>query len=377
MENLKVALVHDWLTGMRGGEKVLEVLCELFPSASLYTLVYNPGSVSSTIEGMKIHTSYLDRMPFKESRYRSFLPLMPSAVESFDLSGFDLVISTSHAVAKGAIPPPQALHVCYCHTPMRYIWDQYGAYFGPGRANLGARMAMLMFRPYLRSWDVRTSARVHHFVANSENVAQRIRRLYGRDSEVIHAPVDVSRFMATGAKGDHYLVVSALVPYKRVDIAVDAFRVGTKKLLVVGNGPERDHLANRASANVEFLGWMPDEALARLYAQCRAVIFPGLEDFGIVPLEAMASGKGVIAFGEGGVMETVVGSGRNRTGVFFRRQTVADLRNAIDEFERIHLDPVRIRKHAEKFDRGIFRKKIQGLLERKIDEHLGLRVEKR
>ncbi|HEY6951530.1 MAG TPA: glycosyltransferase, partial [Bacteroidota bacterium] len=220
---LRVALVHDWLTGMRGGEKVLEVLCELFPEATLFTLLHNKGAMSPVIEQMNIKTSFVQSLPLKAGQYRKYLPTFPRAIESFDFSDYQLIISSSHCVAKGAIPAAGALHICYCHTPMRYVWEQYDEYFGKDRADMFTRLAMRFVAPKLREWDVRTSSRVHFFVANSENVAKRIERHYSRSSDVVHAPVDTSLFKVSDRCQNYYLIVSALVPYKRVDLAVDAF----------------------------------------------------------------------------------------------------------------------------------------------------------
>ncbi|MEX2088527.1 MAG: glycosyltransferase, partial [Bacteroidota bacterium] len=304
-----IAIVHDWLTGMRGGEKVLEVLCELHPGADLFTLLHNPGTVSPAIERMSIRTSFVNSLPFKENGYRRYLPLFPRAIESFDFSPYDLILSTSHCVAKGAVPRAGALHICYCHTPMRYVWEMYDDYFGKGRAGVLTRAAMKFFAPRLRQWDVRSSDRVHFYVANSQNVARRIHRHYGRAADVIHPPVDTSLFRSSERDEGYYLIVSALVPYKRVDLAVRVFNILGERLLVVGKGPELETLKAMASKRIEFLGWQPDSELAGLYAGCRALVFPGVEDFGIVPLEAMASGKPVIAFGRGGALETVVAEG--------------------------------------------------------------------
>jgi glycosyltransferase involved in cell wall biosynthesis len=362
----KIALVHDWLTGMRGGEKVLEVLCELFPQATLFTLLHNKGSVSRGIEEMEIHTSFIDRLPFKSGRYRNYLPLFPRAIESFDFSGYDLILSTSHAVAKGARPAPGALHICYCHTPMRYVWEQYDQYFGPGRANLLTRAAMSFFAPRLRKWDAVSSSRVHSFVANSQNVAERIRQYYRRTADVIYPPVNVDQFTVSEGDDGYYLIVSALVPYKRVDLAVEAFKRSGERLLIVGTGPESSRLQSVASRNIEFLGWQPDAELAGLYARCRALIFPGIEDFGIVPLEAMASGKPVVAFGQGGALETVVDDPQRATGVFFREQTPEALKEALVKLGSLKLNPHTIRARAEQFDRKIFKENYRRYVERRV-----------
>ncbi|MCX8010893.1 MAG: glycosyltransferase, partial [Ignavibacteria bacterium] len=241
-DNLKIALVHDWLTGMRGGEKVLEVLCELFPNADLFTLLYNKGKLSPKIEKMNIKTSFIDKLPFKTTKYRNYLPLFPKAIESFDFSNYDLIIPTSHCVAKSAKPSNRALHICYCHTPMRYVYDMYDEYFGKGKAGLLTRLAMSYFAPKLQAWDIRTSDRVHHFIANSKYVAGRIKRYYNREADVINPPVDTSTFQLSEKDKGYYLVVSALVPYKRVDLAISLFNKNRKKLLIVGDGPELEKL---------------------------------------------------------------------------------------------------------------------------------------
>lgn len=362
----KIALVHDWLTGMRGGEKVLEVLCELYPQAALFTLLHNKGSVSRVIEEMEIHASFIDRLPYKSGRYRNYLPLFPRAIESFDFSGYDLILSTSHAVAKGAQPAHGALHICYCHTPMRYVWEQYDQYFGPGRAGLLTRAAMSFFAPRLRRWDAWSSSRVHFFVANSQNVAERIRQYYQRTADVIYPPVSVDQFTLSEEDDGYYLIVSALVPYKRVDLAVEAFNRSGERLLIVGTGPESSRLQSVASRNIEFLGWQPDAELARLYARCRALIFPGIEDFGIVPLEAMASGKPVVAFGQGGALETVVDDPQRATGVFFREQTPEALREALVRLRGLKLNPQTIRAHAGQFDRKMFKENYRLYVERRV-----------
>ena len=369
MSNLRVALVHDWLTGMRGGEKVLEVLCELYPQATLFTLLYNKGSVSDTIEKINIRTSFVDRLPLKATKYRNYLPLFPKAIESFDFSGFDLVFSSSHAVAKGARPAPGALHICYCHTPMRYVWELYEEYFGQGRAGALTRAAMSIVAPRLREWDVRSSDRVNFFIANSRNVADRIRQYYRRPADVIHPPVNVDQFLVSEKDEGYYLIVSALVPYKRVDLAIEAFNELGERLLVVGSGPESKRLQSIASRNIQFLGWKNDLELSRLYAGCRALIFPGIEDFGIVPLEAMASGKPVIAFGKGGALETVVDHSPSPTGIFFHEQSVSALKDAMVQFSTSKFDPLMIRSHAERFARPQFKERLHRFVAEKLELH--------
>jgi glycosyltransferase involved in cell wall biosynthesis len=354
MGQQRVALVHDWLTGMRGGEKVLEVLCELFPDADLYTLVHIPGRVSPAIERHRIVTSFLQKLPAIERRYRYYLPLMPRAIEQFDLSGYDRVISTSHCVAKGVIPGPRATHWSYCHTPMRYIWDQYPEYFGPGRASWMTRIAMRLVRPYLRRWDIATVPRVQHFIANSQNVRERIQRIYHRDADVIYPPVDYEFYSQRPAEYDQetpppfYLIVSALAPYKRIDLAVQAFNRWKQQLLIIGDGPELARLRAMAGPHVNFSGWLDAEPLRWHYAHCQALIFPGEEDFGIVPLEAMSAGRPVVAYRKGGALETVV---EQKTGLFFDHQTPDSLLEALQRLNSVRFHPDTIRGHARQFSR--------------------------
>jgi glycosyltransferase involved in cell wall biosynthesis len=310
----------------------------------------------------------MQHVPGAERHFRYLLPFFPAAVGRFDLREYDLVLSSSHCVAKGARAGAGALHVCYCFTPMRYVWDLYDDYFGR-RASLATRAVMPAVAAALRRWDRASSRRVHHFVAISQYVAGRIHRSYGRDADVIYPPVDVRRFpSADGPPEDQYFVVSALVPYKRVDLAVAAANKLGRRLLVVGTGPERARLEALAGPTVEFLGWQSDEAVARLYGRCRALLFPGLEDFGIVPLEAMAAGRPVIAYGQGGALETIVGLGTGPeppTGVFFGEQTVEALVDALRRFEaNAHrFAPKALRARAEVFDRPRFKDRVAGYLE--------------
>lgn len=357
--NLNIALVHDWLTGMRGGEKVLEVLCELFPDATLFTLVHKKNSVSQKIEKMKIVTSFLQNLPKSQIKYQYYLPIMPLAIEKLNLKNFDIIISSSHAVAKGVIKRNDAVHICYCHTPMRYIWDQYENYFGRERAGFAVRTAMKFVRKYLQNWDVESSNRVDHFIANSKNVQSRIKNIYNRESYVIYPPVDTEKFKVSEKNGDYFLVVSALVPYKRIDIAIEAFNELNEKLIIVGIGNEMEKLKAIAGKNIEFHGWVDDHKLSEYYENCKALIFPGEEDFGIVPLEAMATGKPVIAYAAGGALETVIESNELKTGVFFYKQNKKSLIEAIERFKAENFVPEKIRAHAVCFDRSIFRERIE------------------
>ena len=357
----RVALVHDWLTGMRGGERCLEVLCELFPDAPLFTLLHVPGSVSSQIERRRIVTSFVQRLPNASERYRHYLPTFPLAIRRFDLSGYDLVVSMSHCVAKGVRVAPRALHLCYCFSPMRYVWDLSSDYFGPGHG-LAARVLGPPIAAALRRWDRRTSG-VHRFVAISRHIGDRIRRAYDRSADVIYPPVDVQRFEIADAADDYYLVVGALVPYKRIDLAVGAANRLGRRLVIVGTGPEDARLRALAGPTVSFLGWQPDAEIARLYARCRALIFPAVEDFGITPLEAAAAGRPTLALARGGALETMVGSDvadAPPTAVFFAEQTVDALVEAIERFERAadRFDAKALRARAESFDRPIFKQKL-------------------
>lgn len=362
----RIALVHDWLTGMRGGEKCLEVLCELFPNAPIYTLLHVKGTMSPLIESREIHTSFIQRFPFVERKYRMYLPVFPLAIQSFDFSQFDVLISMSHCVAKGAIPRPGALHLCYCFTPMRYVYEMYDEYFGKYQAGALTRAAMLVVAPMLRLWDRRTASRVDHFVAISDHIRKRIERHYGRNAEIIFPPVDVKRFRVSRRDDGFYLIVSALVPYKKVDLAVNVFNETGKRLVIVGKGPDEEKLRRLARPNIEFVGWKNDDELATLYGGCTALVFPGEEDFGIVPLEAMASGKPVIAYGKGGALETVQDG---ISGVFFHEQTVRSLEDAVYRAARIRFDPLQISSRATLFSRSIFKNNLKAFIEEKVDQH--------
>jgi len=356
----RIALVHDWLTGMRGGERCLEAVCELFPQAPLFTLLHVPGSVSPTIERRRIVTSFVQRLPGAATRYRHYLPLFPAAVRGLSLAGFDVVLSLSHCVAKAVRVPPGALHLCYCFTPMRYVWDLEADY--ADGAGWLTRLALPPMAAALRRWDRRTEG-VHEFVAISRHISERIRRVYGRDAAVIYPPVDLDRFRIAPAVDDYYLVVSALVPYKRVDLAVLAANRTGRRLLVVGHGPEEARLRALAGPTVTFLGWRSDAEVAQLYARCRAVLFPAVEDFGIVPLEAAAAGRPTLALAQGGALETMVGldAGAPPTAVFFREQTADALAGAIATFEAAahRFEPKALRAHAAQFDRPRFAQRIR------------------
>jgi len=324
---MRVAIVHYWLLNQRGGEAVLEALCRLLPDADLFTLFYDPQRVSPAIRERHITASFLNPL---RRHYRALLPFMPMALEHFDLRGYDLVISSESGPAKGVLVPSGARHICYCHTPMRYLWDLYPAYLHEWTHSPWKRAMMAPVASYLRLWDYASAARVDEFIANSLNVSRRIWRCYRRQSQVIHPPVAVETFYWR-APEDYYLIVSELVPYKRVDTAVRLFSRTGRKLRVVGDGPELANVKSMARANVEFCGRVSAEELRELYARCRAFILPGEEDFGITPVEALASGKAVIALGRGGVLESAPPEG----GIFYEEPDERQLEDAIGRFEKV------------------------------------------
>ena len=364
---MKVAIVHDWLTGMRGGERCLEVLCEIFPEADLFTLIHYRGAVSPIIENRRITTSFVQSLPGASRWYRNYLPLFPLAIERFDLRPYDLVISSSHCVAKGVRTAPHQLHLCYCYTPMRYAWDMFHEYRDKERLSGLTRLVMAPIMNYLRIWDYASSARVDYFVANSTAVARRIRKYYRRDCTIIPPPVESTYFTPNGVKRfEYYLYVSRLVRYKRADLAVEAFNRLGLPLLVVGEGPEKQRLERIAAPNVKFVGRKSEEALRELYRGCRALIFPQEEDFGIVPLEAQACGRPVIAYGVGGALDTVV---PGATGVFFTEQSAESLVSAVRRFRDCDFDSSRIRGHACAFDTEAFKNAFRAFVEQKHREH--------
>jgi glycosyltransferase involved in cell wall biosynthesis len=344
---------------MRGGEKVLAELCRLFPDASIHTLVHRPGSVAPAIEATRIETSFLQHLPFATTHYRYYLPLFPLAAHRLKIeSPVELVISSSHAAAKAVVPPRGARHICYCHSPMRYIWDDGGDYFKFGASRHARRIALAPFKHWLRTWDRHSSTRVDRFVANSEYVRRRIGEIYGRDATVVHPPVDTEFFAPSRAtRGDAGLVVSALVPYKRVDLAIRAFSRLGRRLRVVGTGTERRALERVAGPSIEFLGSVTGDALRALYNISKVLVFPGREDFGIVPVEAQACGLPVVAFGGGGALESVTDG---KTGVLFDEQTEESVIDAIERFDALRFDEATLRANAERFGVARFR---TGILE--------------
>ena len=374
---MKTAIVHDWLTGMRGGERVLEVICERYPGADLFTLLHVSGSVSRSIERLPIHTSALQRLPGVDRYYRECLPLFPTLIEQFDLERYDLVISSSHCAAKSVITRPGSTHICYCHTPMRYAWDQFDAYFGPARVGPLVSAALRPLLAGLARWDRDTAGRVSRYLTNSQHVAGRIRQYYNREATVVYPPVDTEFFhpdtvlaVNTGAAARYALVVSALVPYKRIDVAIEACRLAGVPLKIVGIGPERTRLERSAgNADVEFLGRLSDEEVRHLYQHTGVVLLTGEEDFGIVPLEAQACGTPVIALGRGGALETVV---PDENGLLVDELTADAFADAIRHVMQRRFDPIRIRRSTERFSRARFGDQIEALVDETIKARCGL-----
>jgi len=364
---MRVAIIHDWLNGMRGGEKVLEELLQLVPDATIYTLLHEKGKVSPLIESRPIVTSWLNRIPGIYRHYRNLLPLFPSAIESFDLSSYDLVISSSHSAAK-AVRPGNALHICYCHTPMRYVWDAEDDYsFDPIR-----RLAMRCMREPLQRWDCEAANRVHHFIANSHFVRERIRSYYGRDAEVIHPPVDTDFFQpsAPALRGDFYLAAGAMVPYKRFDLIVEAFNRLGRRLIVAGHGSELAALRRMAAKNVEVRGRVSDVEMRRLYCSAKGLIVAAREDFGIVSVEAQSCGCPVIAFAAGGSLE-IVQDGRN--GILFAEQHADDIARAVRRADAMSWPVEQVRQHVEAFSRETFQRRVWKLIVDRLESHCGKR----
>jgi glycosyltransferase involved in cell wall biosynthesis len=361
---VRVALVHDWLVTWRGGEKVLAALAELFPDAPIFTLFHEPSAMPDAIERHPIVSSFLDRLPGARGRHRQFLPLMPAAIRSLDVGPVDLVISSSHCVAKGVRIPPGARHLSYVHAPLRYMWDRFDDYFGPGRAAGPVRLAARALRPAFQAWDVATAASVDRFVANSAHVAAQIAERYQRFATVVYPPVELERFVEGTleglGQGGYFLCLGALAPYKRVDLAIEAFaRLGLP--LWIGGSGQSEAWLSRLPPTVKVLGQVPDAELPALYRNARALVFPGLEDFGITPLEAQACGRPVIAYGAGGALETVT----PQTGVFFGEQTVEALVEAVRSFVAFErgFSPAAARAQASRFTKAAFQAGIRQALE--------------
>ena len=356
---MKLALVHDWLTGMRGGEKALEVVCERFPDAELFTLIHIRGAVSPVIERRRIHTSFIQHLPGAQRFYRNYLPLFPTAIEGFSFDRFDRVLSLSHCVAKSVVVPGGVPHLDYCFTPMRYAWDQFDAYFGPERLGTLGSAAMRPVMRHLARWDKETAGRADRYVAISHYVAGRIHRYYERVASVVYPPVDTDFYRPDGSTPEPFaLIVSALVPYKRIEIAIDACDRAVVPLKIAGDGPERRTLEAHARGRAEFLGRVSDDDLRVLYRRASVVLLPGEEDFGIVPLEGMACGRPVVALGRGGALETVVPG----TGVLVDDTSADAFACAIADAMSTRFDAGAIRAHAERFGRERFGDELEALV---------------
>lgn len=362
---LKVAIVHYWLVNMRGGEKVVEALCEMYPQADIYTHVVDESAISETLKKHNIKTSFISRLPRAIRWYQKYLPLMPMALEQLDLKKYDLVFSSESGPAKGFLVNPGTLHICYCHTPMRYLWDMYHDYLKEA-----GRLTRFLFRfisHYMRMWDYSSSRRVDHFIANSENVARRIRKHYGREADVVFPPVAVEDFYTSDEDGEFYLMIGQLVGYKRADLAVEAFNKMGKRLVIIGEGEQLESLKKVANSNITLLGRQPFKVIQDHYARCKALIFPGEEDFGIVPVEAMAAGRPVIAYAEGGALETVKDG---ETGIYFNEQSTESLIAAV---ERLESEPELLKRdvivnHASSFKKERFKSEMQSIIERLLKE---------
>jgi len=367
LQNLRVALVHHWLVRMRGGERVLESFCKVFPQADIYTLVFDAQGISERIRCHNITTSWIQKLPRATRYYSQYLPLFPLAIEQFDLSAYDLVLSSDAAVGKGVITRPETCHICYCHTPLRYAWSAYHTYLRSVPSAWKRRLAAFLMS-YLRMWDAVASTRVDYFIANSEAVSRRIQKYYRRESAVIYPPVAISDFEVSSSPGDYYLAVGQLAPYKRFDLAVDAFNELGRPLLIVGDGPEHSRLSRRAGKNITIVGWTTGETLQRYLSHCRALIFPGEEDFGMIAVETHAAGRPVIALSKGGAVETVI---PEVNGLLFEEETVASLVNAVRQFEVIEsrFSPPSIRRTAAPFGEERFEQELTRFVCEKVQEH--------
>lgn len=363
-KDMKVAIVHDWLTTKGGGEKIVSYFADIFPDATIYTSICNKNNLFDNLKNKKIITAFKNRK--NSLNHRKYYPFLPAAFESFDLTDYDLVISSSSSCAKGVITSPDTLHICYCHSPMRYAWNFYSEYTKDIK-NPIKKTLIKYFMNYMRMWDVTSSSRVDYFIANSQNVAKRIQKYYRRDSTVITPPVDTNFFIPGTIDEEYFLIVSRFVKYKRIDLAIEAFNELGLPLKILGDGPEYKHLNSIKKDNIEIIKNPDDNTLLKYYQNCRALIFPGEEDFGITPLEAQSCGRPVIAFKKGGLLETVI---ENKTGIFFDKQDKDNLKQAVLYFDFISFDKQFIRKHAENFSINNFKDNIVKFIEEKYANYI-------
>jgi len=367
---MKKALIHDWFSTYAGAEKCVESFTNIWDDFEIYSLIdfLSGADRDKILKGKRAHTSFIQKLPFAKDKYRNYLPLFPLAIEQFDLSGYDVVLSSSHAVAKGVLTHSNQLHIAYVHTPIRYAWDLYHQYLRESGLDRGLKgMLAKYFLHKIRLWDAITANRVDHYVANSRYIARRIKKTYGKPSDVIYPPVDVDKFTLCEAKEDFYLTASRMVPYKKIDLIVEAFSQTDKKLLVIGNGPDMAKIRSKAGKNVELLGFADDETMADLMGRAKAFVFAAEEDFGITPVEAQACGTPVICFGRGGARETV----RNGvSGLYFMEQNTKELLAAVAKFEQNYdkFEPTKIRENSLKFSRARFEAEIKSYVEKKYEE---------
>jgi len=365
---MKVALVHDWMNQIGGAEDVLEALVDLFPTAPIYTSLYAPDKMPAHWQTWDIRTNFIDKLPFSHRKQQLYFPLYPFSFEQHDLRGYDLVISNKSGFCHGVITGPDTVHICYCLTPTRYVW-RYHQYAEQEQLGRLTRTILPPFLTQLRQWDRLAADRVDHFVAISQEVRRRIAKVYRRESVIIYPPVDTARFVPDDEVEDYYLLVGRLVPYRRIDLLIEAFNKMKRPLRIAGSGRDRARLEAMAGPTIEFLGYVPDEELPSLLAKCRAFMFPGEEDFGIAPIQAMAAGRPVIAYAAGGALETVL---PGVTGTLFAEQSVAAIIQAVEGFDTENVDPPRIRQHAEQYDVSHFKAQIQALVAEKLEDLAGV-----
>lgn len=362
---MKVAIVHDWLNQMGGAEEVLEALTDLFPGAPIYTSIYAPDRMPDAYRKWDIRPSFMNRLPLVKSHHQPFLPLYPLAFESFDLSEYELIVSNKSGFCHGVVTSPETLHVCYCLTPTRFLWDYHGYVQREGVGAVG-RLLLSPALNYLRTWDRLAADRVDHFISISTAVQRRVNKYYRRESVVIYPPVRIEEAATDGSREDYFLIVSRLIPYKRIDLAVQAFNELGLPLVVIGDGRDRSRLESMARPNIRFLGKLPNDEVRTHLRACRAFVFPGVEDFGIAPLRALAEGRPVIAFGGGGALDTITDG---VTGTFFYPQTAPALADAVRRFDDRQFEPARIVREAARFDLSVFRREITTFIEQKLAEH--------